>query len=79
MRTVWSVLCTVVGFLLGLLTFRYLLDKPETVVNNHYDKIKNKGDGNSVSVDNTTQVTSMTRKEKRIQKRIERLQKRSKP
>ena len=78
MRTVWSVLCTVGGFLMGLLTFRYLLDKPETVVNNHYDKIKNKGDGNSVAVENTTQVTNTTRKDKRIQKKIERLQNRMK-
>ena len=78
MRTVWSVLCTVGGFVMGLLTFRYLLDKPETVVNNHYDKIKNKGDGNSVAVENTTQVTNTTRKDKRIQKRIERLQNRMK-
>ena len=78
MRTVWSVLCTVGGFLMGLLTFRYLLDKPETVVNNHYDKIKNKGDGNSVVVDNTTQVTNTTRKDKRIEKRIKRLQNRMK-
>ena len=76
MRTVWSVLCTVGGFVMGLLTFRYLLDKPETVVNNHYDKIKNKGDGNSVAVENTTQVTNTTRKDKRIQKRIKRLQNR---
>ena len=76
MRTVWSVLCTVGGFLMGLLTFRYLLDKPETVVNNHYDKIKNKGDGNSVAVENTTQVTNTTRKDKRIEKKIERLQNR---
>lgn len=78
MRTVWSVLCTVGGFLMGLLTFRYLLDKPETVVNNHYDKIKNKGDGNSVAVENTTQVTNTTRKDKRIEKRIKRLQNRMK-
>lgn len=76
MRTVWSVLCTVGGFLMGLLTFRYLLDKPETVVNNHYDKIKNKGDGNSVAVENTTQVTNTTRKDKRIEKKIKRLQNR---
>lgn len=76
MRTVWSVLCTVGGFVMGLLTFRYLLDKPETVVNNHYDKIKNKGDGNSVAVENTTQVTNTTRKDKRIEKKIERLQNR---
>ena len=76
MRTVRSVLCTVGGFLMGLLTFRYLLDKPETVVNNHYDKIKNKGDGNSVAVENTTQVTNTTRKDKRIEKRIKRLQNR---
>ena len=76
MRTVWSVLCTVGGFVMGLLTFRYLLDKPETVVNNHYDKIKNKGDGNSVAVENTTQVTNTTRKDKRIEKRIKRLQNR---
>ena len=76
MRTVWSVLCTVGGFVMGLLTFRYLLDKPETVVNNHYDKIKNKGDGNSVAVENTTQVTNITRKDKRIEKRIKRLQNR---
>lgn len=74
MRTVWSVLCTVGGFVMGLLTFRYLLDKPETVVNNHYDKIKNKGDGNSVAVESTTQVTNTTRKDKRIEKRIKRLQ-----
>ena len=78
MRTVWSVLCTVGGFVMGLLTFRYLLDKPETVVNNHYDKIKNKGDGNSVAVENTTQVTNTTRKDKRIEKRIKRLQNRMK-
>ncbi len=78
MRTVWSVLCTVGGFLMGLLTFRYPLDKPETVVNNHYDKIKNKGDGNSVAVENTTQVTNTTRKDKRIEKRIKRLQNRMK-
>lgn len=78
MRTVWSVLCTVGGFIMGLLTFRYLLDKPETVVNNHYDKIKNKGDGNSVAVENTTQVTNTTRKDKRIEKRIKRLQNRMK-
>lgn len=78
MRTVRSVLCAVGGFLMGLLTFRYLLDKPETVVNNHYDKIKNKGDGNSVAVENTTQVTNTTRKDKRIEKRIKRLQNRMK-
>ena len=74
MRTLWSVLCTVGGFVMGLLTFRYLLDKPETVVNNRYDKIKNKGDGNSVAVESTTQVTNTTRKDKRIEKRIKRLQ-----
>lgn len=78
MRTLRSVLCTVGGFVMGLLTFRYLLDKPETVVNNHYDKIKNKGDGNSVAVENTTQVTNTTRKDKRIEKRIKRLQNRMK-
>lgn len=76
MKKLLGYLVTLGSFILGLFTYRYFLDKPETVVNNHYDKIKNKGTGNSVDVTSTTEVTNTatTKKEKRIEKRIERLQ-----
>jgi len=48
----WSALI----FIAGLFTYAKLLDKPESVVNNEYGRIKNKGKNNDISTSSTTNV-----------------------
>jgi len=48
----WGILC----FVGGLFVYAKILDKPETVINNEYDKIKNKGTNNSVDVQNESSI-----------------------
>jgi len=48
----WGILC----FIGGLFVYAKILDKPETVINNEYDKIKNKGTNNSVDVQNESSI-----------------------
>lgn len=50
----WGIIC----FIGGLFVYAKFLDKPETVVNNEYGKIKNKGTNNDVSTSNSTQVSN---------------------
>ena len=52
--TLWGIAC----FIGGLFVYAKFLDKPETVVNNEYGKIKNKGTNNDVSNSNSTQVSN---------------------
>jgi len=48
----------IICFVGGLFVYAKFLDKPETVVNNEYGKIKNKGANNDVSTSNSTQVSN---------------------
>jgi len=48
----WGIVC----FVGGLFVYAKMLDKPETVINNEYDKIKNKGTNNSVDVQNESSI-----------------------
>ena len=50
----WSVLL----FIGGLFTYAKFLDKPETVVNNEFKKVKNKGQNNDISTSSNTTVTN---------------------
>ena len=48
----WGIVC----FIGGLFVYAKMLDKPDTVINNEYDKIKNKGTNNSVDVQNESSI-----------------------
>ena len=48
----WSALL----FIAGLFTYSKFLDKPETVVNNEFKKVKNKGQNNDISTSTNTEV-----------------------
>jgi GTP-binding protein EngB required for normal cell division len=57
----WSMLL----FVAGLFTYKEFLDKPETVVTNKYDKIKNKGTNNAISTESNP-IASTTQEKKRF-------------
>lgn len=56
----WGIVC----FIGGLFVYAKMLDKPETVINNEYDKIKNKGTNNSVDVQNESSIQQKEEKKK---------------
>jgi len=56
----WGIVC----FVGGLFVYAKILDKPETVINNEYDKIKNKGTNNSVDVQNESSIQQKEDKRK---------------
>ena len=56
----WGIVC----FIGGLFVYAKMLDKPETVINNEYDKIKNKGTNNSVDVQNESSIQQKEDKRK---------------
>lgn len=56
---IWTVIC----FIGGILFYVKAIDKPETIVNNNYDKIKNKGTDNTVDTTNNTTVANDNKKQ----------------
>lgn len=58
---IWSVIL----FIGGIFFYAKLLDKPETVVNNEYKKVKTKGQSNTTSTDNHQVVDIDNKKVKR--------------
>lgn len=70
MQTIKTILKSIVAFsifLAGMVFYAKVLDKPETTVENNYKKIKNKGQGNTISTENNTTVntTDPNKKKKR--------------
>lgn len=69
---IWSFLV----FIAGIIFYSKVLDKPDTVVNNTYKKIKNKGAGNQISTQNNTVVENNNSEKKKKKKRRFRIFKR---
>lgn len=73
LMAIWGVIC----FIGGLFVYAKLLDKPETVVNNEYGKVKTKGRDNATSTDNH-QVVNVVNVENKKDKKKFRIFKRKK-
>ena len=58
---IWSAIL----FVGGMFAYAKYLDKPESVVNNQYDKIKNKGKGNSIDTESDTNVQVSNEEDRR--------------
>lgn len=64
-----------VGFMAGLFFQKKVLDTPDTVVNNQYDKIKNKGSGEQNTHAQTDIKQETDRRKVRLRNRINNLNK----
>lgn len=61
-KQIGAALLLIGGFMIGFL-FARKTEKPQTIVNNNYDKIKNKGQDNNVDTKSETVVNNDNKKQ----------------